>query len=248
MAMSLSGMLILGAFGVLNAMNRSDRILAARFRDTTTLLRTHETLRYAMQSLLFAPNEDNAQNAPPNDQNGAVGETGVNGNNETVEIDGRQITQVSPGEDNPFENIRFELKTYDAAEAKHVLPTLDLDLSPQELGSVLKYIKVALSRSPIANLPSNFWGVWGAFEAVPSGGAWTLMWTPIDPPGKPVVLVNDAVLVLAMALGQGNKWVSDMQATQRKDMPRAIRLILWTRNGAKIDWLFEPGVTLGQTQ
>lgn len=233
MALAVSATLILGVFGLFASMQRSDRLLAARFRDLGALLRAHETLRYAFQTIL-APTPDDllgeGGQSPPSSQGGPAG-------------------QPEPAQEELDEEPRFELVSYSEEEGRALEKSAQLDepLDAEQIASVMKYIKVALARSPLADLPSYYWGVWGAFESVPHAGGWALLWTPIDPPGDPVVLIDDARLVLASCLAEGGQWTTNLRAYDKQRMPRAIRLIVWTRSGARLDWLFEPGFVYGET-
>ncbi len=235
MALAIAATLLLGVFGLFASMQRSDRLLAARFRDLGALLRAHETLRYAFQTIL-APTPDDL-----------FSDSGQSPASSPPAADAQK--PVLEEENTPSDEPRFELVSYTEQEGKAIEKSAQLDepLDAEQIASVMKYIKVALARSPLATLPSYYWGVWGAFESVPYNGGWALLWTPIDPPGEPVVLIDDARLILASCLAQGGTWTTNLRASDKQQMPRAIRVIVWTRGGAKLDWLFEPGFVYGET-
>ncbi len=117
-----------------------------------------------------------------------------------------------------------------------------------------------MERQPVALAPdNNGLPVRGAFEPVYVSGAgdfthWALDYVPIDPPGESIRLIEDAALIDWNVLGHadesesGNRMFGLYEAQEAKDYPMSIFLVVITWDNTKMDWIFEPGVTVGDEE
>ena len=102
----------------------------------------------------------------------------------------------------------------------------------------------------------------GAFEAVPTGTGWALVYVPVLPEGEPVTLlegIRDMRWELLVRgrdssgglldrrdeenLDKGGVRVGELNANVARQFPKAVRFIALLSTGQTVDWLFEPSVT-----
>ena len=114
-----------------------------------------------------------------------------------------------------------------------------------------------MERQPTPIAPDNNGRpVRGAFEPVYLSGAgdythWALDYIPIEPAGEPIRLIQDAALIDWSVLGhaaeseRGERWFGLYLAQEAREYPMLIRLHVITWDNTKVDWIFEPGVTVG---
>jgi prepilin-type N-terminal cleavage/methylation domain-containing protein len=127
---------------------------------------------------------------------------------------------------------RFYLGSFD--------PTQDYDKDGA------KRLEMVLTDHPLAPLPRAMRPVRAAFDLIPGLGRdglreWALFYTPLEPPGEPILLMWDLELAEFAAL-DGTGWHDQYVAMEKRDFPWAIRVVLWKRGGARADWVLEPGV------
>lgn len=109
-------------------------------------------------------------------------------------------------------------------------------------------LEIVLSQPPFKFMPQSDTPIRGAFEKAWNETDWALIWLPIDPPGEPVIVMDNLAEVFMAALTKDGSWTDMFEAREFKEFPRAIRVVLMATSGATSDWLFEPGVTLGPAE
>lgn len=88
----------------------------------------------------------------------------------------------------------------------------------------------------------------GAIEFAPEAGGAPLavmQWRPIEPAGRPVVLVRGvqhAVFSVLPKAKKGTAWEELWAAYLEEDFPVAVRVELWMEDGGYLDWLFDTEV------
>jgi len=242
----------------------SDERLDTRFDEAIDLSFAQETLRKAMGQLVAArpvdPDENAVATQPTNEEDDAEGEEG----DEEAEPD---VEEEEEPEEDPNAHLRELITelTGDPVLADNLLGVVtDLDRPHFEIffdshgdRGVLPVLEVVLMQSPVPPIAllageersaasgATLNSVRGVFETVDLGDRLLLQWTPINPPGPPTALMDNIVAVEWWALPRarhGGEWVQLHAAFLQEDYPVAVRLVLWLRSGAHVDWLFETTV------
>ncbi|TVQ33138.1 MAG: hypothetical protein EA376_03530 [Phycisphaeraceae bacterium] len=236
---------LLACFSLFAMIDRSERALATRFEDVQDMALCHATLRRAMQSLVAAPEgaggprtrgrQTDQNGEPDGDENG---ETGVD-NESALESGERGLTFT---DDEPRRRGRvqhFSIYPLDPADAE----------AGVDVGDAPWRLEMVLADHPLTFLQTGHGPIRGAFDFLPVGpDEWILQWTPLIPAGEPYVLAENLSLALVAVLPRdSSEFVGYLDARERREFPRAVRVILWSHGGARTDWLFEPGVTTGET-
>jgi len=133
---------------------------------------------------------------------------------------------------------------YAGAEPRFYLGAFDATEDYDKDGA--KRLEMVLTDHPLAPLPRAMRPVRAAFDLIPGIDRdglreWALFYTPLDPPGEPILLMWDLELAEFAAL-DATGWHDQYVAMEKKDFPWAIRVVLWKRGGARADWVLEPGV------
>lgn len=245
----------------------SDERLDSRFDEAIDLAFAQETLRRAMGQLVAAkpvdPDATPLAAEPEEDDDDAEGEEG--------EGDGPEAELEIEEEDLPEDEANAELHaiitemTGDPALANQLLgvvtgidrPHFEIYFDSLGERGVLPVLEVVLMQSPVPPLAlregeqrsavsaATLNAVRGVFEAVDLGDRMLLQWTPVDPPGPPTALMDNIIAIEWWALPRarhGGEWVQLHAAYLQEDYPVAVRLVLWLRSGAHVDWLFETTV------
>lgn len=216
LATLLASVITVAAFGLFGTLQTMDKNLQDRYEGMRDLGRVHATARLALQSMVAEPNSDVS-------------------------------TQADDGEEELSEE-QLEIQNIDRSlsllEARFRLGALDAYSEYDEDGP--KRVVMAMTGHPLAELGQPSQPVRGAFDLIPGRDEqgrreWALFYTPVDPPGDPVLLVWDLELAEIAAL-DGDGWHSQFVANEIGDFPWAVRLVLWKRGGARADWVLEPGV------
>ncbi|MFG0258589.1 MAG: prepilin-type N-terminal cleavage/methylation domain-containing protein [Phycisphaerales bacterium JB043] len=225
LSISLAGIVLSTMFGMVMYLQRADQSMAIRFKGMNTLANTQDVMRRAMQSLVAArtPHVVFGQDQlSRSDETGSV---------ESVVDEDRQL--------------RLHLRMIDPEDLYD-----PQDPKPRRL-------EVTLASPPMARLDWQGAPVRGGFDLYPrinrgeTPGAqfgqrlWSLVWQPLDPPGEPVLLIDDLEFAELTALdGGGLHGLYESYYTE--EFPWAIRVVLWTIGGARADWMLEPGVRTGE--
>lgn len=223
LASAIASVLVVTTFGLMRYIERMDEKLASRFDDIAELGRARQTLRRAMSSLAGAPD-------PPEDA--------------TSTDTGRRsgLARERFGDESLADQM-FGDKETQTFVIGFTVPSKHGDTAP-------KKIELRLLQSPVAGATPGPGVRHGAFELVTyrldpyyhrlGRLSWALLWTPVDPPGKPVVLADALEFADWTALDNDMKWQGEYKARSVGDFPRAIHVELKSWAGANADWLFEP--------
>ena len=187
--------------------------------------------------------------------------SGGRGDRDDPEAGADDNARLAPGEEEDEEDDRRGRRRLGDSDEEEVdqgpeyfamKPLLPADRAEGvEVGDAPWRLELVLSASPTMIAAERGAPIRGAFDIVQSGEegdveSWALLWTPIKPPGEPVVLIDGLALALMAVLPRDtSEFTGQFGARQIKQFPRAVRFILWTRGGAKTDWVFEPGIIEG---
>lgn len=233
----ISTMILTTVMSIFAMMARANADLGARYDDLGELSQAHGAIRIALQSLVSGqPLSDllDDENAGPPE--GDVERPAAAELRERLDI-----------EEEDIEPAHFILEA--SSEAAR-LGVVEDDKAPRRL-------EIVMERQPTPMAPDNDGKpVRGAFEPVYISGAgaytrWALEYKPIEPSGESIRLIDDAALIDWTVLGHasesetGNRMFGLYEAQEAKDFPMSIRLVVITWDNTRVDWIFEPGVTVG---
>jgi prepilin-type N-terminal cleavage/methylation domain-containing protein len=235
----ISSMILTTVSAIFAMMARANNDLGARYEDLGELSRAHGAIRLAMQSLVSGQPVSDLLS----DDDNTTPAAGANADRPTnAEI--RERLDIS---DDDLEPLHFILEASTEAAQQGVIAD---DKAPRRL-------EVVMERQPTPQAPANNGRpVRGAFEPVYLSGAgaytrWALDYKPIQPSGESIRLIDDAALIDWTVLGHaadsevGERMFGLFEALEAKDYPMAIRLVVITWDNTRVDWIFEPGVTVG---
>ncbi|MFG0275651.1 MAG: type II secretion system protein J [Phycisphaerales bacterium] len=233
LAMALGAIVLTTAGAVFAMTARFDGQMAARAEGVRALAQSQSALRRAAQSLIAYPDTPN-QTAGPQRTDAAAERFGEESIAEQRGLVNRQEDQRPP---------RLSLGPVPGSARRGLGPVRRLELS--------------LTGQPFAALEHTGRPIRGAFDIVPgrSDGSipgavdgqevWALLWTPLDPPGEPTILIDDLVLAEFACLDAAG-FHDTYEAREPDEFPWAIRAVLWTAGGARADWMLEPGIRIGE--
>lgn len=244
----ISTMILTTVLSIFGMMARANADLGARYDDLGELSRAHSAIRVAMQSLVSGqPISDLLEDDEEKEDNEPEDTDDDNDEDEDESASGASLRERLGIEDEDIPELHFILEASTEAAQSGII---DDDKAPRRL-------EVVMERQPTPLAPSNDGlPVRGAFEPAYVSGAgdythWALDYVPIDPPGEPIRLIEDAALIDWSVLGHaadsevGDRMFGLYEAQEAKDFPMAIRLVVITWDNTKVDWIFEPGVTVG---
>lgn len=237
LASLLASLILASSVGMFTMMQRRDQALNERYQDIAELSRVQATLRRAMQTLVAAPAEEQEQTA-----GGADAE-------QPQVVDEFERPRTSAEE---RERRRREAGFRASSGHRFSLGPLP---APPEAPTVHEQapqpwrLEVVLMQSPIPSQRGLGGPVRGAFDAAWTGGtaeepSFSLLWTPLEPEGEPVVLADNLAAVwFAVLVREG--WTQLYSADGEREYPRAIRIAMMAWSGERHDWMFEPGTIVG---
>lgn len=242
LAMTLALFVVGGVLSVFTLLTRADDLSEEAFEEAVDLSITQEVLRRAMQSLVAGRPAEPAE-APP------------------AEDEGEPAEEEGEDEATPPEQESGEPTKLPGHEPADQLPHFELSEHETTGGAFLQRLELVVRDSPVAQswMPSEddedaslldvaaTTSVRGAFELIELDAEWALVWVPIDPPGVPEVLVRDLDACRWTVLpktNDGAEWMEAWEARDLREFPVAVRLVLWTRKGGRVDWLFETAVVV----
>ena len=273
MATAVGAVVLLAALGVFGMMERMDRFHAARFRESSDQVFAHLVLERAMQTLVAKAERDperiieRSTGRNIDDDLLEDEETGQNeANDEFRREQARRV--IIPG----LHGVRGEFKEQDKGRVidefgREVLERPMFVLEPAGVLSAdnraaPRRMEVTMLAQPVPGAPRSALFVRGAFEAVPTGGGWALVYVPVLPEGEPVTLlegIRDMRWELLVPggdssggllerrdednLDKGGVRVGELRANVSRQFPKAVRFIALLSTGQTVDWLFEPSVT-----
>jgi len=236
----ISTMLLTTVMSIFTMMARANADLGARYEDLGELARAHSAIRRAMQSLVSG--QPISERLDEETEDPAL--VDPNADNRPSQSTIRERLGVEE-EDLPAYHFILEASTKAAQ-----LGVVEDDIAPRRL-------EVVMERQPTPIAPDNNGKpVRGAFEPVYISGSgaythWALDYVPIEPAGEPIRLIEDAALIDWSVLGhadesaEGERWFGLYEAQEAKNYPMSIRLNVITWDNTQVDWMFEPGVTVG---
>lgn len=241
LAMSMASMVGVGAFAVLNMMNRGDRTLESRSTQVRELATLHGLLQDALGSLVMS----NAER--PN--------TNVGG--ESLEQDLEALMEFDGIDDDqpvrPRMILREDLSGLaQSAEGRNTPQSFELVLRD----GIASYNEPeGLSDAELAALQRGREAIRGVLELRPEGSAWALWWRPVDEHGGPIRDDHEShreqsALRLCGGLN-GFQWkafyrgdrLPTYKATWSNDLPAYFELEVSTTTGLYASWMFEVGWT-----
>jgi prepilin-type N-terminal cleavage/methylation domain-containing protein len=246
LALALSGIVVLSALSVFWMMVSNDARSAKRFDDQGDLIVTQTVVRRAMGSLIAAKPRDPPPTADstPAPEDGAVADEALADTSgpeaELVELiadvtgDEGLAAELTSGLSNDRPN--FEL--YFVPAGRYTLPALEVKVMESPVPPPPQY-----SANPATLGVEQFLPVRGIFETVEEMEGLALQWRPIDPSGPPTVLIRRLLAVEWYALPHKQDWVEIHAAYLQESFPDGVRLLLWTNNGAHVDWFFDIAAT-----
>jgi len=233
LALALGAIVMTTAISVFAMTSRFEQDLASRAEGVRALAQTQSALRRAAQSLIaYPPTQGDAAGAR---RTGAAAE---------------RFGEESIAEQRGFVNREED-------ERPPRLTLGPIEGSATVAGEPIRRLELSLTGQPFAALEHTGLPIRGAFDLVPgvSDGripgtvrgqkVWALVWTPIDPPGEPTILIDDLVLAEFACLDSAG-FHDTYEAREPDEFPWAIRAVLWTAGGAKADWMLEPGIRIGE--
>lgn len=256
LSLALASLVVAGVISLLMLMQSQVRVSEAAFADSQGLFRTQLVVRRAMQTLVAGePTSDDVEQDP--------GE--LDPENDDIDpamADLRASLEGLVGAADAASILSGRLP------ASQRLPHFELSWDAAAPGVVVPYLEVVVLESPVPinteemgeaeremtlrdSAAAAFRGV---FEVAPDDldpEQWNFRWTPIDPPLRPMVLLRDidpeSVAWLILPLKRDEKatdpWVTEVYgAYLAEDFPLAVRLVMKTESGARIDWVFESAV------
>ncbi len=241
LAMAMASMVGVGAFGVLNMMNRGDATLETRSVQVRELATLHGLLQTAMGSLVMSDAE-----RPGNTIGG-----------ESVEQDPESVMAFDGLDDEQPVRPRMILQSDPSAlamipGASHTPQSFEVVLRN---GVALFNEPEGLSQSELAALQRGREAIRGVFELRPEGEAWALWWRPVDEHGGPIRAdyeSNREQSALRLCGGlNGFRWeafyrghrLPTYKATWSNDLPAYLEIEVSTTSGLYANWMFEVGWT-----
>ena len=262
LAIGLSSLVVLGSMSVLGMLYRSENRLARIAEDTTDLAVTQEVVRRTMQSLVAGtPLTDEEQDILDSEEGGEDKELDPESPEDVAELISQATGLVEGAEDdeaslleemnNPrFIDTRTHFELHYVASTVGLLPRLevvvfDAPIAPPPIydeSDPLGALSMLLQDAAIVR---------GAFELTPLHDGWALQWIPYEPWAPATTLVRDLEYIEWQVLprqSESPEWQSLHAAYLAEDFPVAVRLIIWTANGSRVDWLFRTEVIPGDSR
>lgn len=274
MATAIGAVVLLAALGVFGMMERMDRFHAARFRESSDQVFAHIVLQRAMQTLV-AKAERDPERMIERATGSNIDDEGLEDEEEREPDDGNEELRreqarraIIPG----LHGVRGELKEQEKGRVvdefgREVRERPMFVLEPAGVLSAdnraaPRRMEVTMLAQPVPGAPRSALFVRGAFEAVPTGAGWALVYVPVLPEGEPVTLlegIRDMRWELLVPgrdssgglldrrdednLDKGGVRVGELNANVARQFPKAVRFIALLSTGQTVDWLFEPSVT-----
>jgi hypothetical protein len=238
-ATGLASIVLMGALGLMGFLRLADQNQSRRFDDFSELTILHETIRRAMQTLVAGPPLPDADAGDPLPQTVEEAEERAEAKRKNEEVQER-VTGRDRRLNKETRSPRFLLEP--------LIPNRSGPEDPRRLEVVLLE-QPAPGPTPIT--PT----IRGAFELVPDTVGFALVWRSMSPPGEPIALARGLRSLQWSGLAReavdnrydrkSGAWRHDVFAAASKEFPKAVRLEIVTIRGTRVDWLFEPAITIG---
>lgn len=257
LALMLATVIVVAATATFGVVGLAERRLAASFEDASQLSIAQRVLRKSMASLVAAK---------PEDERALATQAKARRAGQGFEESGEQPLEDGKGNEDAEGSLRDAIAgaTGDSALADELTRKTDhrayIELYYDTSGpgdAPLQSLEVVVMESPVpssrdafaADADSNltrFLPVRGLFEVLRLEDSLALQWRPTDPPGPPTLLVQglDAVEWWVLPRSRnGREWMDVTAAYLQEDFPVAVRLLMWTKQGTHVDWLFDTAVS-----
>lgn len=244
LAMVLSAIIVSSALSVFWMLTSAEERASKRFDDQDDLLVTQFAVRRAMGMLIAAKPREPEPTEAVNKQGDPTEEAELAEPDAPTDDLAQLITDVTG-----------DSSLADALQAGFGSDRPNFELYYEPGGRmVLPALEVKVMESPVPPPPDQplrpealgvqqFLPVRGVFEAFPLDDALAIQWRPIDPPGPPTILIRGLLAVEWQCLPHKGEWTDLYAAYLQENYPAAVRLLLWTKNGAHVDWLFDLAAT-----
>jgi hypothetical protein len=259
LALVLGTIIVISATAVFGLVGVSENRLSASFDDAAQLSIAQRVLRKSMSSLVASKPEDpqvTAGQAKARETGEGFDDTGVplGEGEEKDQKDGaagelRDAIAGATGDSALAEELTrkgdqrayFELYYDTSGPGSNPLQSFEVVV----LESPVPASADAFAADEDANL-TRFLPVRGVFEVLRLDDSLALQWRPIEPPGPPTLLVRGLDSIewwLLPRARHGREWIDVSAAYLQEDFPVAVRLLMWTKNGSHVDWLFDTAVS-----
>lgn len=259
LALVLGTIIVVSAMAVFGLVSISEGRLSRSFDDASQLSIAQRVLRKSMSSLVAAKPEDPQVTAGQ----AKARETGEGFDEKGVPLEEGEEKGNKDGAEGELRDAIADA-TGDSALADELMRKGDqrayfelyYDTSGPG-GAPLQSFEVVVMESPVptsvdafaadedASL-TRFMPVRGVFEVLRLDDSLALQWRPIDPAGRPTLLVQGLDSIewwLLPRARHGREWIDVSAAYLQEDFPVAVRLLMWTKNGSHVDWLFDTAVS-----
>lgn len=259
LATTLAGVVVVGALGVLGALQRADASLARRFDSASELTSLHKAFTAAFQEIVVSPNDASANQSQTTTAGtrdaDAVGEARGSARTGTTTERPRVILGMDEGALVGSRGV-FDLATWEESRPQ----SLEIVLENPPGGYAFPR---RFTTDDIASLNLTGGGVRGVFELRPDpddGRAWVLWWRPVREDGSAWSAdyeVNREANALRLAGGltlfrvrvfDNRERKTLYEATGQKELPAYIEIELRTVSGLYANWMFEIDWKVGDEQ
>ncbi len=241
LAISMASLVGVGAFAVINMMNRGDATLEARSTQMRELATLHGLLQDSLGTLVMSDAE-----RPSNNVGG-----------ESLDQDLETLMEFDETEDGEAIRPRMILRPDPselafAREAGHTAQTFEVVLRD---GFASFNTPEGLTNEQVHALERGREAIRGVLELRPEGRAWALWWRPVDERGAPIRndhesnrelsalrLCGGLTSCLWKAFYRGDR-LTTYQATWSNDLPAYLEVEVATTAGLYANWVFEIGWT-----
>nr|AQQ75201.1 hypothetical protein [uncultured bacterium] len=254
LALALAGLVVSGVFSLLLMMQRQGKVSGAILNDAVGGFRAQMAIRRAFQTMVAGKplpldkKEDGAD---------AALDPSLEGLRESLEglVGADDAAAILRGEASGETLPRFQL-SWDADPSGMILPLVEVVVRESPVPVDLAAMGDAEREMTLRDSAAESFR--GLFEVVPEEGpldadapeVWTIRWTPIDPPMRPMTLIRGvkpesvmwSVLPLKRDPNAKDPWVDNLASYLAEDFPMAVRLVFETESGTRVDWVFEVAV------
>jgi len=244
LAMLIGSMVLAGGYMLLTAISRMDRSFTDRLDTSMRLAFVQRTFARATHSVVAAPEEyDPVAAARAADEERTQAELYEELQDREAFFDA--LSEQSAAERAGTTDTLARARELKPAPARVRMGHLNEDEEWEyrgldEAGEGVRRLELLLAREPFGEQQRGA-PVRGAFDLVPYDGVdgvrWRLQWTPIEPAGKPTLLL-DRLTLSEWSLTDSEGRFDDYAAYSATDLPWALRTTLWTEDGQKVDWMF----------
>jgi len=246
LAMVIGTLVVAGGYALVAMASRMDGRYADRLETSNKLAFVQRTVARSLQSIVAAPDEydpvqaaraaiETAERIEVSRRDGDDGEDEAGGARTEA-----RLAEIRSALDEPRE--------VDPAPARLRIGHTDrrgewTTRSPDRAALGDRRLEMLLARPPFGDR-SRGEPIRGALELIYTPRAeedrWRLQWRPLRPAGAPTVLLEDLTLAeWSVTDSQGQ--FDEFTAYSQPELPWAVRLILWTEGGVRVDWMFDLG-------